>query len=374
MAKLLFLVTEDWYFLSHRLPLALAAKKAGYEVVVATRVGESARSIEAEGIRVVPFEMDRRNMNPLKELGALSRLTWLLRREKPDLLHMVALKPVLLGNMAARLAGVKRRISAVAGMGFLFTSDGRGGVAMPLVSWLLGRALRGSQVIVQNPDDARLLEQMGIANGTMRLIRGSGVDLKRFRPRPEPMGTPVVMLPSRLLWDKGVGEFVEAARRLQRAGIGARFVLVGAPDAANPASVKEGEVIRWRSEGIVEWWGHRNDMEETLPQANLVCLPSYREGLPKVLLEAMGCGRAIVTCDVPGCREVVSPGENGLLVPPGDAAALADAIQALLEDTELRRRLGRRGRERAEEEFGVERVVEQTMGIYQRLGFNQPWP
>ncbi|HHH39735.1 MAG TPA: glycosyltransferase family 1 protein, partial [Sedimenticola sp.] len=343
--RLLFVVTEDWYFVSHRLPLAVAAREAGFEVAVATRPGEDRERIEAAGIRFLPLEIDRRGMNPFKETISVVRLARLMRRERPDLVHLVALKPVLLGNLAARLSGVKRRVSAVAGMGFLFTGEKRGGMLAPAVRRLLGQALRGSRVIVQNPDDARLLrESLGVPAEDLRLIRGAGVDLEKFQPRPEPSGVPLVMLPSRLLWDKGVGEFVEAARRLLASGVQARFVLVGAPDPANPASVHHANLDQWQEEGVIEWWGHQKEMATVLAQAHLVCLPSYREGLPKVLIEAVASGRAVVTCNVPGCREVVAQGETGLLVPAQDAAALADAIRTLLEDPAWRRRLGEAGR------------------------------
>ncbi len=371
--RLLFVVTEDWYFVSHRLPLAVAAREAGFEVAVATRPGEDRERIEAAGIRFLPLEIDRRGMNPFNEAISVIRLARLLRRERPDLVHLVALKPVLLGNLAARLAGVRRRVSAVAGMGFLFTGEKRGGMLAPVVRRLLGQALRGSRVIVQNPDDARLLqEDLGVPAEELRLIRGAGVDLEKFQPWPEPSGTPVVMLPSRLLWDKGVGEFVEAARRLRADGVQARFVLVGAPDPANPAAVPRADLDQWQEEGVIEWWGHRKEMATVLAQAHLVCLPSYREGLPKVLIEAAACGRAIVTCDVPGCREVVAHDENGLLVPSRDAAALADAIRTLLEDPARRRRLGEAGRARAERLFGQQRVNEETLAIYRELLAESP--
>ena len=362
-----FVVTEDWYFVSHRLPLAVAVSEAGFQVSVITREGRKANSIREMGIRLIPFEMDRRGMNPLKELATVLRLARLLRQERPDLLHLVALKPVLLGNLAARLAGVKCRVSAVAGMGFLFTEGGRGGFLMPVVRRLLGWGLSGSAVIVQNPDDAGLLERLGVAADAIRLIRGAGVDLDKFLPLPEPPGPPVVMLPSRLLWDKGVGEFVEAARRLRNEGTKVRFVLVGAPDPDNPAAVSERELRQWENEGVVEWWGHQQAMEKVLPQAHLVCLPSYREGLPKVLLETMACGRAVVTCDVPGCREAVLHEHNGLLVPARDAGALAHAIGRLLKDVSLRSRFGAAGRERAERLFSTERVARETLGVYQEL-------
>ncbi len=222
-------------------------------------------------------------------------------------------------------------------------------------------------MIVQNPDDARLLADMGVPASALRLIRGVGVDLKRFPAVPEPSGLPLVMLPARLLWDKGVAEFVEAARRLREGGVDARFVLVGTPDPDNPAAVPEEAIRGWVDQGTVEWWGHRSEMPQVLAQARIVCLPSYREGLPKVLLEAMACGRAVVSCDVPGCREVVQDGENGLLVAPRHAAALAGAIQRLLRDAALRQRLGMAGRRRVERDFSQDAVIGQTLAVYSEV-------
>ncbi len=365
--RLMLVVTEDWYFASHRLPLARKALAAGWEVTVVTRCADTCEEIGSLGIRVIPFEMDRRGMNPLKELRTMFRLARLLRAEGPDLLHTVALKPVLLGGLAARLAGVRRRVSAVAGMGFLFSGDGRGGRLMPLVRRLLGVALRGGLVIVQNPDDAGLLRDMGVRDEDIRIIPGVGVDLDHFRPVPEPAGLPVVMLPSRLLWDKGVGEFVAAARSLLAKGVEARFVLVGMPDPDNPAAVAEEEIKAWVDEGVVEWWGHREDMPEVLAMAHVVCLPSYREGLPKVLLEAMACARPVVSCEVPGCREVVEPGRSGVLVPARNAAALASAIEQLVCDAALRRRLGEEGRRRVESRFSEEQASDATLAVYREL-------
>jgi glycosyltransferase involved in cell wall biosynthesis len=226
---------------------------------------------------------------------------------------------------------------------------------------LLRLALRRGMVIVQNPDDATAVARLGVIQDRIRLIPGAGVDTVRFQPQPEPEGLPVVMLASRLLWDKGVGEFVAAARKL--AGR-ARFVLVGAPDPDNPASVTEAELRAWVAEGVIEWWGQREDMPATLGAAHLVCLPSYREGMPKVLLEAMACGRAVVTSDAPGCRDCVRDGDNGLLVPVKDVEALAAAIRRLLDDPDLRRRMGARGRERAVNEFAQAIVIEATLALY----------
>ncbi|MEW5781105.1 MAG: glycosyltransferase family 4 protein [Pseudomonadota bacterium] len=357
---MVFLVTEDWYFVSHRLALAKAAKEAGFEVTVITRCNAECAAIEAAGLRVVPFDMARRGLNPLGLLHEVLGVARLYRKLKPDIVHHVALRPVVVGGLAAWIAGVRRVVSAIAGMGFAFTG-GRGGWLQQAMRALLRLALARGVVIVQNPDDAATVQGLGIAPERIRLIPGAGVDTARFAPRPEPEGVPVVMLASRLLWDKGVGEFVEAARRLKGR---ARFVLVGAPDPGNPASVAEGDLYAWVQDRIVEWWGRRDDMAASLNEAHIVCLPSYREGLPKVLLEAMACGRACITTDAPGCRDCVRDGDNGLLVPVKDAAALAAAIERLLSDPALRRHMGVRGRERAVAEFSQDRVIDATLAVY----------
>ncbi|HUW36076.1 MAG TPA: glycosyltransferase family 4 protein [Rhodocyclaceae bacterium] len=374
MAKLLFLVAEDWYFCSHRLPLARAAKAAGYEVVVATRVGTHADAITAEGFKLVAIGLRRSGRNPWREFRAILEIAGIYRRERPDLVHHVALKPVLYGAIAARLARVPAVVNALAGLGFVFASASL--KARLLRPWVVG-ALRlsidakGSALIVQNPDDRKMLVEGGVvAAARVRLIRGSGVDIRRFAPTPEPGGTPLVMLPSRLLWDKGVGEFVAAARLLRERGVEARFVLVGDSDPETSAAIPVGQLQAWQSVGAVEWWGRQTtwDMPAVLGSSHVVCLPSYRgEGLPKVLLEAAACGRPLVATDVPGCREIVIDGGNGLLVPPRDAPALADAIGRLLADPDLRAAMGRRGRELVEAQFSEERVVAQTLALYREL-------
>ncbi len=371
MPKLLFLVTEDWYFCSHRLPLARAAKAAGYEVVVATRVSAHAEAIRAEGFKLVPIGLRRSGRNPWRELKAILEIVGIYRRERPDLVHHVALKPVLYGAIAARLAHVPTVVNALAGLGFVFASASR--KARLLRPWVVG-ALRlsvdadGSALIMQNPDDRKMLVEAGIVKpARVRLIRGSGVDIRRFAPSPEPAGTPLVMLPSRLLWDKGVGEFVAAAGLLRERGAEARFALVGDGDPGNPATIPEGRLRAWQAEGAVEWWGRREDMPAVLASSHVVCLPSYREGLPKVLLEAAACGRPLVATDVPGCREIVIDGGNGLLVPPRDAPALAEAIGRLIKEPGLRADMGRRGRELVEAQFSEERVVAQTLAVYREL-------
>lgn len=365
MPKLLFVVTEDWYFVSHRFVLAIEARRAGFNVVVATRFGSHRRAIEDAGLRAIPFEMNRRGLNPLALLREAVKLAGIYRRERPDVLHLVALRPVVVGGLAARIAGVRRVVSAVTGMGFLFTDGGRlpwiRRAVQRVLPWLLSRGL----TIVQNSDDASQLAAFGLCSDCIRLIPGAGVDTKRFAPVVTSADVPVVMMASRLLHDKGITEFVEAARTLR--GRDARFVLVGAIDPYNPASISDAELKRWMSEGVVEWWGQSEDMAATMARANIVCLPSYREGLPKVLLEAMACGKVCVATDVPGCREAVHHEDNGLLVPAKDAAALASAISRLLDHPDERRRMGARGRARAVEQFSQERVIETTLAVYREV-------
>lgn len=363
--KLLFFVTEDYYFVSHRLALAVAAQADTYDVCVVTRVRECGDIIRGAGLRLIPFEIARSSLNPVGDLLTLFRLIRLYRRERPDLLHHVAMKPVLYGSIAARLAGRPVVINAVAGMGWVFTA-GTGATRWleRFVRGALKRALSTGIVIVQNPDDAELLAEVGVPKSQIRRVAGSGVDLGLFRPGPDVEGAPVVLLPARLLWDKGVGEFVAAARLLRQRGISARFLLAGQPDPVNPASVAPSDIAAWVQEGVVEHLGWVNDMPALLASVQIVCLPSYREGLPKSLLEAAAAGKPIVTTDVPGCREAVRDGDNGLVVPSRNVQALAYALERLIADPVLRRMMGLRGRARAEQEFGMDGVVDQTLAIY----------
>lgn len=370
--RLLYLVTEDWYFCSHRLPLAVAAREAGFDVTVATRVRAHGERIRAAGLDLVPLEWSRRNLNPLLEIGPLVKIVGLYRRLRPTIVHHVALKPVLYGALAARIARVPGVINALAGLGYVFSSsEWKARLLRPAVRTAFHLLLdaRNSRLIVQNPDDCALFTGRGMVHAErIAVIRGSGVDLTLFRPRPEPDGLPLVVLPARMLRDKGVHEFVEAAQILRQAGVRARFALVGDADAENPASIPAVQLEQWAAQGMVEYWGWRDDMAEVLAQCNLVCLPSYYgEGLPKSLLEAAASARAIVTCDVPGCREAVEDGVSGLLVAPRDPRSLAAALRRLLADAPLRARMGARGRQRAEAEFSLARVNADTLALYRAL-------
>lgn len=367
--RLLFVVNDAAFFLSHRLNIARAALEAGWEVHVATAPGPAVARVEAEGIRHHAVPLSRSGANPLVEVGALWALFQLFRRLKPTLVHAVTIKPVLYSGLLAPWTGLPALVQAVSGLGHVFIAEGLlASMRRTLVLGAYWLAFRHphSRMIFQNPDDRAALRQV-LRDGQAALIPGAGVDPEEFTPRPEPPGEPLVVLASRMLWAKGVGEFVEAARRLRERGISARFALVGDSDPGNPAAVPDERLRAWAASGVVEWWGRREDMVNVLSEAHVVCLPSYREGLPKVLLEAASCGRAIVTTDVPGCREIVLDGQNGLLVPTRDPDALASALERVLTDQALRVRMGARGREIVMSGFTSALVVEKTLAVYQEL-------
>lgn len=366
--RVIFFVSVDWYFCLHWLELAQAVQAAGFSVSIMTEITDQEARICEAGLRVIPIRLSRKGMNPLTEARSLFEILGLIRRERPDLIHCVAQKPILYGALAGRMSGVKALVGTLAGMGFLFTSESvKARILRPIVLFAYRLLLGGpcTRVIVQNPDDRSHLAHY--ARLGSELICGAGVDLSRFRPTPEPPGPVTVMLASRMLWDKGVAEFVEAARSMRRAGSEARFVLVGKPDAGNPSAVPESELRRWHGAGDIEWWGFCDDMPGALAQAHIVCLPSYREGLPTILIEAAAAGRALVATDVPGCREVVRPGLNGILVGVRDAHGLAQALERLVRDAGLRSSYGRQSRLLAEREFGIGRVTQSTLEVYASL-------
>ena len=365
------MVNAPEFFISHRLPLAVAAQKAGYNVHVATADAPDVERIQSQGFthHTVPFA--RSGQNPLNELGTLFRLVKLFQCVKPNLVHLITIKPVLYGGIAARLAGIKSVVSAVSGLGTVFLAESvvarfrRG-----LVIFLYRAAFKQKRlaVIFQNPDDRdALLCLKTLKNEQARMIRGSGVKLADYPCFPEPEGKIVVVMAARLLKDKGVFEYVEAARLLQDRGIEVEMRLIGSADPGNPTSVKQKQLDNWETDGQVKLLGFRKDIAAQYAEANIVCLPSYREGLPKSLVEAAACGRAVVTTDVPGCRDAITPGVTGLLVPVKDAVALADVIQTLIKDPELRSSMGQAGRALAEEAFTIEKIVEQHMDIYRDL-------
>lgn len=367
--KLLYFVTEDWFFCSHFLDRAVAAQQAGFQVSVLTRVNKHGQAILDNGINLIPLEFERSKINPLREISLIKGLVSLYRRERPHIVHHVALKPILYGSLAAKIAGILAIVNAPVGMGYVFSSKQlKARLLKPLVLLAYRLLLNpfNSVAVFENPDDLTYFEKLGIVKYS-RLIRGAGVNTLQFGSSNEPNEVPVILLAARMLWDKGVGEFVEAAKILQQQSISARFVLVGAPDKENPESINQSQLLEWQDAGIIEWWGQHEDMPQIFAQAHIVCLPSYREGLPKVLIEAAACGRPIVATDVPGCREIVRHNENGLLVPAKDPQALAVALNRLLNNAELRESMGKRGRAMVEAEFSTEYVVEQTLQLYKEL-------
>lgn len=371
MSRLLYTVNIPRFFVSHRLPLALAARDAGYEVHVATAGAdaENIAAIRAAGLPFHPLPLSQHGTNPYGEWATLRALLRLYRELQPALVHHVSIKPVIYGGLAARWARVPAVVAAMSGLGYVFIgADARARVLRQIVKPLFRAALAtpNTHMIFQNPDDRQQFIQLGVIQPERTaLIRGSGVDMTRFVPTPEPDGLPVVMFAGRLMWRKGIGAFVEVARRLHGR---ARFVVVGYAEATSPDTVAETQLRQWVEAGWIEWWGQRDDMPQVLAAAHLVCLPStYGEGVPKVLIEAAACARPIVTTDTPGCREIAQDGENGLLVPPDDLPALTAAVAQLIGDKALRQRMGQAGHRRARDAFSLEHVVSATLALYERI-------
>lgn len=372
--RLLFLITEDWFFAGHLLDLAKAVKSAGYEVAVATRLRKHRERILAAGLEAISIEFDRTGRNPLIDIATIARIAAVYREYRPDIVHQVAIKPIIYGTLAARLTGIHRIVNAITGLGYVFTSDDWfARRTRSIVAAGYRRALSRGHTILQNDDDLALLHEMGLlTREAASVVHGVGVDLETFCPTDEPPGPPVVVLASRMLREKGITEFVDAARIVREAGHDVRFKLVGQPDAANPSAVPESELRAWHDSGVVEWVGWIDDMPALYESAHIVCLPSYREGLPKTLLEAAAAARPIVTTDAPGCRDAVRPNVTGLVVPPRDSRALAAALTALVTDRDRRVEMGRRGRQLAVDRFSIERVSAQTLAIYDRVYAETP--
>jgi glycosyltransferase involved in cell wall biosynthesis len=366
---LVYLVTEDWYFLSHRLPMATMAQRAGYDVHVATHLNGAGADIERHGFKLHPLAWRRGSMNPVDLVSIIRQIRALYRKLRPDLVHHVALQPSIIGSLAA-VGSPVRRLNALAGLGFGFTSRSpKARLIRPVLTALLRWLLNDPRaaVLVQNPDDGAAVEALGVSKAHLHLIPGSGVDTDRLHPLPEPEGEVTVGFVGRLLDDKGIRALIAAHDLLTARGSPVRLLVAGDADPANPASIPAAEVGQWKQKAGVEMLGHVADIESIWKRSHIAVLPSRREGLPKSLLEAAACGRPIVATDVPGCREIARGNVNALLVPPGDAKALADAIETLAKDRELRGRFGAAGRHMVESEFSSEKIGEQTVALYDRL-------
>jgi len=376
MQKVILFANTDWYLFNFRRSLALALQDEGYDVLLLSPSGEYGPRLRALGLRWQPLQMDRRSVNPLRETALLLRVAMLLRHERPALLHNFTIKSAVYGSLAARMARVPARINAVDGLGYVFASnDRKARVLRPAVRALLRSALRGrnTRLILQNPDDKAAFEQFKLVESSrVKLIPGAGVDCTRFTPRTtrcNGANQPVrILLAARLLWEKGIAEYAQAARVLQAQGRNVRFLLAGTPDPGNPAAVPEATLREWVEEGVLEWLGHVGNMRELYASVDIVVLPSYyREGIPTSLTEGAACGLPLITTDMPGCREVVTDGEDGLLIQPRDAEALASAIARLLDSPELAARLGHAARAKALDVFDEQIIIRRTLDVYRKL-------
>ncbi|HSX59227.1 MAG TPA: glycosyltransferase family 4 protein [Tahibacter sp.] len=373
--KVILFANTDWYLYNFRQALAVALRRHGVDVLLVAPPGQYGERLQALGLRWIPAPLHRRSLGPLREIRLLLWLLRLFRRERPDIVHGFTIKCAVYASIAARWSGVPACVGAITGMGYVFTSrDARASVLRPFVRLLLRHALVGRhrRLVLQNADDVNLFVRARLARREdIRLIPSSGVDVKRFVPLPHDVNVSArplcVVLAARLLWDKGIAEYIEAARQLRAQNRRIRFLLAGAPDPGNPASVDIAAVERWLDQGLVEWLGHVDDMAAVFEQADVAVLPSYREGLPKSLIEAAASALALVTTDVPGCRDVVHDGIDGLLVPARNAAALATAIARLDDDRSLLRRLGDAARANVLATYDVRIVNARTLDVYREL-------
>jgi glycosyltransferase involved in cell wall biosynthesis len=371
--KIVLFANTDWYLYNFRLSLARALAREGYEVLLISPPGRFGPMLQELGFRWQPVAMTRRSLNAVAEFALVLHLARLFRRENADLVHGFTIKPAFYGSLAARLAGVKARIVAVTGLGYVFISGGLWArlLRIPL-RWLSRRAMGGvgARLIVQNETDLRYFVNGAlVTRDHARLIQGSGVDCARFHPRREARtpGPLRVLLAARLLWDKGIGEFVQAAQCLRAGGRDIHFILAGEPDPGNPASIPPSTVRSWVAAGILRWVGYVDDMPALMREVDVVVLPSYREGLSKSLIEAAACGKAVITTDTPGCRDVVTHGREGLLIPVREWEPLAAAIGKLDDDRDLVRTLGEAARVRAVSEFEETIVIARTLEVYSEL-------
>lgn len=382
--KIVYVINHAAFFVSHRLPLAIAAREAGWEVHLL--IGQPGSELmeplaEAElkrqGLPYSRLSFRAVGFNPIWELIGMLQLLWHIARMKPSIVHTASPKAGLYGGLVSRLLRVPCLVVAISGMGFLFTGHMSGLKGMlkrlysALLAWVCGHP--NVTVIVQNQDDKQTLLQSGTARPSdVILIPGSGVNLSNYALARTSESQRLIVLPARLLRNKGVEEFVTAAKMIKEKGSDWRFALIGTADYANPSSIPETQIKVWADSGVVEWWGHREDMPIVYAQADIVCLPSYREGMPKCLLEAAAAGCAVVTSDVIGCREAIIPGETGDLVPAREAAALASALHALISDPDRCQRYGKAGRALAIARFGIEAVLETTLNTYDKLLVRTP--
>ena len=376
--KILFFVTEDWYFVSHRLHIARTLKENGFEVILLTRVHKHKKIIENQGIRVIPIDLKRESRNLFQEIKTIFKVAGVYKKEKPYLVHHVAAKPILYGSIAARAANICLYVNAFAGLGFVFSQ--KNNFLSIIIQSIFIQAYRfifhsrSAYAIFQNPEDKVLFESLRIVKkNRSTLIRGSGVNVAKYRFFKEPEGQVNILLGARMIWDKGIGELIQAVRILREQQVDFHVILAGIPDPANPNSVNEQTLKKWHAQGIIEWVGYQKDMSHVLSRIHIATLPSYREGVPKFLIEAAACGRPIVTTDVPGCREIVQHNKNGILIPVRNSLALANSLLKLIKDSELREKMGACGRAMVIKSFSEKIVAQKTLTFYKTIWNKKIW-
>ena len=369
-ARILYVVTEDWYFLSHRLPMARAAKNAGYEIHVATRLNSARAAIDAEGFAPHALSWQRGSLSPTRSLAGVAELRKLLREFKPDILHNISLKPVLLGSIASLGLSSIAVVNSLTGLGSLFVSNHRKSeFTRPLVIAALKALLKrpNTRTIVQNPDDRRFVLGLGVPESSVDLIPGSGVDTAHFTPLPEPPPPITAAYVGRMLADKGLMTLIQAYSLATSRGLKLQLLLAGDTDRENPGSLAPEQLREFASAFGINWLGHVADIREVWARAHIAVLASRREGLPKSLLEAAACRRPMIATDTPGCREIAICDETALTFPVDDAPALAEALTQMAGDGEMRARLGKRARELVEEKFSADVIGKQIVALYQSL-------
>ncbi|PUA08620.1 glycosyltransferase family 4 protein [Pseudomonas aeruginosa] len=367
--RLLYLVTEDWFFCSHFISRAKAAKEAGYDIFVAAREGRHGDEIKRAGFEFLPVNFQRSEVNPIAIFKEVLAVINIYRKVRPDLVHHVALRPIIVGGVSAKICRLKGVVNAPVGMGYVFTSmSPKAKLLKPVVTSLLRLLLKGRDCILENNDDLSELIKRGLLHPhNAILIEGAGVSLSEYGFHLRENMRPKVMLAARMLKEKGIQEFIEAAEIINRKGRGCDFLLVGGCDAGNPGSIPQETIKEWCKKSGVKWVGHSEEMQKTILEADIFCLPSYREGLPKSLLEAGASGCSIITTDVPGCRQIIKNMRTGLVVPPRDSLALANAIETLLETPALRASLAAAMRIEIEEKYSEEIINRSTLVVYERL-------
>jgi len=370
--KICYLVTEDWYFLSHRLQLAKAAQRNGYNVYVITRINKGKKLIESEGMQLIPINMNRHGKNIFKEILSIIHIVKIYKSIKPDIIHHIALKPTLYGTIASIFLKDPKVVNTVAGLGYIFKSRSLGDRLLgTIIKYTLKISVyfKSPEFITQNPEDRDFLIRNNITKkNSIHLVRGSGVEPGLYKPAKNHRKIPTILFASRLLWSKGIKEYVSSAEIIRNKNIPSVFLLAGEPDPENPDSVSILQLDEWNDSGFISYIGQQKDMPELLSGIDIVCLPTYYgEGVPKILIEAASCAIPLIATDIAGCREIVEHGKNGYLVPVRDTAAIATMIETLLLDAGLRKKMGSEGRRIVKEGFSMDIVNTKTINIYNNI-------